>query len=228
MPASRHNDWPDACDIHPLTLSDNQCIVFDMSILSRLSFWLAYLRGLTPWDTNITPPELVDIIEGPSGLAAGRALDLGCGTGTNVIYLAQHGWDATGVDFVNKAIKRARLKARQAGVATRFFTGDIRRLNQIKGLTGTFDLVLDIGCFHSLSAEGRTHYAADLVTRLRPGATFLLYAWGPSTGRDPSRGVTPAQVEATFAPRLRVVRIQHGEDRGRPSGWYWLAPSPEG
>ena len=198
-----------------------------MSILSRLSFWLAYLRGRTPWDTNVTPPELVEAIEGSDALATGRALDLGSGTGTNVIYLAQHGWEAVGIDFVSKAIKQARIKARQAGVAARFFTGDVSQLNQVKGLTGSFDLVLDIGCFHGLKPEGRARYASGVVTRLRPGATYLLYAWEAGSGRDPQRSVTPAQVKAAFEPQLRVVRIQHGEDRGRPSGWYWLKSLPE-
>ncbi|TMK17193.1 MAG: methyltransferase domain-containing protein [Actinobacteria bacterium] len=61
--------------------------------------WM-YRTGRTPWDTGVTPPEVVDLIEGPAAVAAGRALDLGCGTGTNVRYLAQHGWEATGVDAV--------------------------------------------------------------------------------------------------------------------------------
>ena len=40
----------------------------------------------------------------------GRALDLGCGTGTNAIWLAQHGWTAVGVDFSALAIESARRK----------------------------------------------------------------------------------------------------------------------
>src|SRR5438132_11612963 len=63
-------------------------------------FQLAYLVGFKPWDSGVPPPELVEVVEGPQALEPGRALDLGCGTGTNCIYLAEHGWDATGVDFV--------------------------------------------------------------------------------------------------------------------------------
>ncbi|MDK1118669.1 MAG: methyltransferase domain-containing protein [Anaerolineae bacterium] len=55
-----------------------------------------------PWDTGISPPELFDFIKNNP---AGAAIDLGCGTGTNLIRLAQAGWDVTGVDFVARAIK---------------------------------------------------------------------------------------------------------------------------
>ncbi|MEW6615857.1 MAG: methyltransferase domain-containing protein [Thermodesulfobacteriota bacterium] len=64
--------------------------------LSSLMFMWRYFRGQTPWDTNITPPEVMEFIQKTS---PGRALDLGCGTGTNGITLARHGWKVTGVDF---------------------------------------------------------------------------------------------------------------------------------
>jgi SAM-dependent methyltransferase len=188
----------------------------------RLLFWLAYLRRRTPWDTDTTPPELVRTIEGPDARLPGRALDLGCGTGTNVIYLARHGWEAVGVDFVGKATRQARQKTQAAGVAARFYTGDVARLDQIQGLSGTFDLALDIGCLHSLPPEQWVGYAAGLVHRLRPGGTYLLYAWGPHSQGGQELGVSPAQVETLFAPDLHVVRVEQGEERGWPSAWYWL------
>ncbi len=188
----------------------------------RLLFWLAYLRGRTPWDTNVTPPELVRAIQGPGALPPGRALDLGCGTGTNVIYLARHGWEAVGVDFVGKATRQARRKARAAGVTARFYTGDVTRLEKIQALNSSFDLVLDIGCLHSLSPEGRTRYAAGLVSRLRPGGTYFLYAWEPCSFHGQKIGISQARVEALFAPHLRVTQVEQGKDGGAPCAWYEL------
>src|SRR5205823_2650147 len=92
-----------------------------------LAYRLMYRRGRTPWDTGITPPEVVDLIEGPDALPPGRALDLGCGTGTNVRYLADHGWDATGVDAEPRAVDAAERKL--AGVdGARVLLGDVTRL----------------------------------------------------------------------------------------------------
>ena len=62
----------------------------------RIYFNLLYLFTRPPWDTGVSPPELYDFIENHE---PGRAIDIGCGTGTNVITLAQAGWQVTGVDF---------------------------------------------------------------------------------------------------------------------------------
>src|SRR5215472_1797419 len=59
-----------------------------------------YLARLRIWERRVPPSDLVELIEGPAALAPGRALDLGCGTGTDSIYLAAHGWDVTGVDML--------------------------------------------------------------------------------------------------------------------------------
>jgi SAM-dependent methyltransferase len=195
--------------------------------ISRLFFWLAYRFGRTPWDTNVTPPELVRTVQGPDALPPGRALDLGCGTGTNAIYLARHGWDVVGVDFVDKAIRQARKKAAQVGAEVQFYTGDVTRLERIEGLTGSFDLVLDIGCLHSVTPEGRARYAEGVVNLLRSGGTFMLYAWGPRPGDSGDRGLSPEQVKTAFAPRLRATRVEHGKERERPSAWYWFERTPE-
>jgi SAM-dependent methyltransferase len=144
---------------------------------------------------------------------AGRALDLGCGTGTNVVYLAKHGWEAVGVDFVGRAIDKARRRARDAGVACTFVVGDATRL----AMPGPFDLALDLGCLHSIAASGRGAYAEGLARVVRAGGTFLLYAFAPG---GPALGLTADDVRATFADAFDVVDIEQG--KGRPSAWYTL------
>jgi SAM-dependent methyltransferase len=177
----------------------------------RLFFGLWYwLPRRPPWDTGVTPPELERFV---ASHPPGRALDLGCGTGTNVVYLARHGWGAVGVDFVGRAIARARRRAQDAGVVCTFLVGDATRLEVV----GTFDLALDMGCLHSIPAGGRAGYAAGLARVVRSGGTYLLYAFAPG---GPAVGLTADDVRATFANAFDVAGIEEG--KGRPSAWYTL------
>src|SRR5438105_6425695 len=107
-----------------------------------------YLLGLNFWDRRAPVSDLVELVEGPSQVPPGRALDIGCGTGTESIYLAEHGWDVTGVDMVPKALAMARRKAAAAGVSPRFVEGDVTRLRDLEIGDG-YDLLLDFGCFHT-------------------------------------------------------------------------------
>ena len=79
-----------------------------MSFLNRLMYTLMYFRR-PPWDSGQTPPELLEYLKTRT---PGRAIDLGCGTGTNIITLASLGWNVTGVDFVPAAVEQARRKAK--------------------------------------------------------------------------------------------------------------------
>jgi SAM-dependent methyltransferase len=139
----------------------------------RWKFLWRYLRGNTPWDTNITPPEVEEFL---SQAAPGRALDLGCGTGTNAIALARRGWQVTGIDFIPTAIRKARRKVAGSGLAVEFLTADVTQLDSLPGL---YDYVLDIGCFFAIKAEGRINYISQLERLLRPGGLYMLYAWLP-------------------------------------------------
>lgn len=177
----------------------------------RLVFNLWYFRR-PPWDTGISPPELLAHI---GSHPPGRALDLGCGTGTNVITLARNGWQVTGVDFAPRAIKLAQRKVKQARVSAELLVADVTRLE----LPGKFDLILDMGCFHSLTGAGRSAYQARLERLLAPDGTYLLYVFfrEPETASGP--GVTEDDLEA-LSRVLTLEARQEGSERGRRrSAW---------
>ncbi len=185
-------------------------------MLRRFFYILSYLRH-PPWDTGISPPELMAFIhEHPPG----RALDFGCGTGTNAITLAEHGWDVTGIDFVSSAIRLAKAKARRAGVEIEFQVRDVTRLD---GVTGPFNLVLDIGCFHSLTAPGKRAYASNLVSLLADDGTFLIY--GFLTQEDQTgTGIRKTDM-AEFEQNLTLISRKEGTDRrDRSSVWMLFKP----
>lgn len=182
-------------------------------------FEFQYRFGKPRWDTGVTPPEVVAAIE--RGDQRGkRALDLGCGTGTNAIYLARTGFQVVGVDYAAKAIAAAREKGKGAGMSAEFHVGDVTRLEFLRD---PFDFVLDIGCFHSIEPSRRQSYAAGLARLTRPGALFMLYAFGPRMLLLRDVGVTADQVKQTFANDFALERIEEGNDQGEiTSAWYWF------
>ncbi len=190
-----------------------------MSLWWDIIYWLKQ----TPWDTGITPPEIVSMID--SGrVKVGRALDLGCGTGTNASYLAQHGFDVTGIDLSRRAISMARRKARSANCAIRFIRGDVSQMQKWIA-PDSIDFAYDIGCFHSLPDAARRRYAGALTHVIRSGAVFMLYAFGPRIDTSGSRaaGASPAEVADRFAPGCLIEKVEQGGDRnGRSSAWYTL------
>ena len=178
-----------------------------------------YLAGEAPWDTGVPSTELGTRLAAGQIPPGGMAVDLGCGTGTNVLYLARHGWQAVGVDYAIGAIRAARRKAsaRPLDVAGRctFHRGDVTDLSF---LGPPFDLALDMGCFHTLGPGERGRYAHGLARLLRPGAIYMLYAFKP--GDDWCGGVREDDVPGLFGPAFRVRSVEQGA--GRPSAWYTL------
>ena len=181
--------------------------------MKRLFFSVLYLLFKPPWDSGIPAPELVRAV---AGRPPGRALDLGCGTGTNVRYLAERGWQATGLDFAPSAIAKARRKL--GPFPATLLVGDVTQMEKLP-LPGPFDLALDMGCFHSLADEGRTRYAVGLKHWLARGGIYLLYAWLP----DPDHklwGISREAMVSWFADGFRLTGFEVGQ--GRPSAWYYF------
>ncbi|WP_017584693.1 class I SAM-dependent methyltransferase [Nocardiopsis ganjiahuensis] len=178
-----------------------------------------YRAGSPPWDTGVTPPELVALVEGDDALPSGRALELGCGTGTNALYLARHGWEVSAVDMVDLAVERARDRAREAGVDVRFEYADATRLDGLD-LPGPYDLYFDLGCYCGIPAHRRDAYAEGLTRRAAPGARFLMFGYGFEAFPDPVSGVDADELRDRFAD-WELVDVTPGTNE-QPTAWYTL------
>jgi len=181
-------------------------------MLRKLFFNVQYIKQ-PPWDTGISPPELIQFLDGHQ---PGRALDLGCGTGTNAIELARRGWQVTGVDFARRALRTARSKANMAGVQIDFRYADVSTL---PGVSGPFDLILDIGCFHSLSSTAQKRYLDNLNLLLGTSGSYMLYAF---VCQPDQQGIGILETDINQMMKLyRMVYRKDGTERGqRASAWF--------
>ena len=172
--------------------------------MNRRVYDLMYRVG-APWEGG-PRAELVGLVEGgeltPDRLPPGRAIDLGCGSGANAVYLAEHGFDVVGVDFSAVALAKARRHAEKAGVASRvqLVQGDLTA-RSIPGVTGPFDLLVDYGTLDDLSGDRRRQMAATVVRLARPGASFLLWCFFAAPTDLPRVSFTgPSRLTGAIAP----------------------------
>ena len=125
---------------------------------------LLYRFG-APWEGD-PRSELVGLVESgrlnPSSMP--RAIDLGCGSGANSVFLAEHGFDVTGVDFSPVALRKAAALAAEHGVSPTFVQGDLTATS-IHGVDGRFNLLVDYGTLDDLKGARRDAMAAT-ITRL--------------------------------------------------------------
>lgn len=185
-----------------------------------------YAQGAVPWDNELPPPEIIDLVE---GLPPGRALDLGCGYGRTAIYLARHGWQVDGVDFVPQAVAEAQRRAAAAGVSgsSRFFVGSVARLDF---LTPPYTLAVDVGCMHALDEVEQAAYRDELLRLLSAGAQYVLFAHirdEADAAENGPRGVPETAVRRLFAAEFELEQVEHGitQVEDKPpwrSAWFWF------
>jgi SAM-dependent methyltransferase len=167
---------------------------------------IGYRHFRMPWEIG-PRKELVSLVE--SGrIPPGRAIDLGCGTGSNAIYLAQHGFQVTGVDYAAAAIEKARAKAKAEGVQVTFAVDD---LTDLRHVDGPFDFLVDYGVLDDLSARARHRYVESVLPLTQPGSRFLLWAWEwPPRWWErfvPNMALEPGEAERRFGSHFEIDRI---------------------
>ena len=161
-------------------------------MLDKQNWEQRYVTGDLPWDTGRVDCNLVDALErydiGPC-----QVLELGCGRGSNAIWLARRGFDVTALDVSETAVDRARQEAERAGVTVTVAAGDVLSDSLPRG---PFGLAFDRGCFHSFDeASTRSLFSRKVSDQLADGGHWLSLI-GSTDG--PPREVGPPQLSAAY------------------------------
>jgi Methyltransferase domain len=186
-----------------------------------MNYRLAYAVGFHPWeDLAERPPfrdkllELVAREEDGREPPYGAALDIGTGSAVWGIRLAERGWDVTGIDVVEKALRRARERVEEARVKMRLVHADVTSLRKADVGAG-FRLLLDTGTFHGLDQSQRSAMGRELDAVAGADATLILDCFAPRRRGPLPRGASGDEVERAF-PGWEIADVELADTDPEP------------
>jgi 2-polyprenyl-3-methyl-5-hydroxy-6-metoxy-1,4-benzoquinol methylase len=193
--------------------------------MSEVEHWEErYRTGNTPWQMAKPSGELVRVVTG-DGITPCAAIDLGCGLGTHSIWLAQQGFEVTGVDISPLAIECARERAAAAGVRVRFLAADLLDPPDLGGPYGFF---FDRGCYHIVRSIDVRRYLQTLEKITQPGSVGLVLTGNANEPRTGPPVVAEEEIRRELGGLFEIVRLREfrfdpsDSEPGRPLGWSCL------
>jgi SAM-dependent methyltransferase len=164
-----------------------------------------YESGNPPWETGQPSRELARVLA-EEKIGPCRVLELGCGSGINAVWLAQQGFDVTGVDITPLAIERARQRAIAAGVTVRFEVADVLDL---PADYGAIPLFFDRGCYHAVRHIDARGYVRSLLRVTAPGSLGLILTGNAREPHEPGPPVvSEEEFHAELEPAFEIVRLR--------------------
>lgn len=180
---------------------------------NKETFEQMYRKGSVPWDSGKPYQQLVDYVDQNNPC---RVLDVGCGTGTDAIYLAKNGFEVKGIDISEKAVKIAESKAQKIGISIDFRLGNVL---DMPFENETFEFVNDNGCFHSLQKSVQKTFVKEVSRVMKPRARYLMKCFSEHPS-NPHR-ISQEEVGQCFSENFNILDIRsivfggkHGNHRG--------------
>ena len=156
------------------------------------------------WELGKPRPILVKFIE--KGLVKkGKALDLCSGAGTNPVYLAEKGFEVTGIDISPTAIEYAKKRAEQAKVKINFA---VQNFLHLPFGDSEFDFVFDMGCFHHVKIKDRPTFIKGVHRVLKKGGGYMLTCFSHRNGKAWNH-FTKQQLVGLFSALFEMGEFRH-------------------
>jgi SAM-dependent methyltransferase len=166
--------------------------------------------GKAPWDIGKPQRNFAAIAD----RVTGPVLDAGCGTGEHALFFAARGHRVTGIDFVEEALRRARAKAVECGLAVEFLVKDATALGE---WGERFASVIDSGLFHGFSDIDRRRYVQGLARVVEPGGwLFLMCFSDEEPGTEGPRRVSRQELYDAFADGWEVESVRPAQFEVNP------------
>jgi len=184
-----------------------------------------YKSGSVPWDAGHPDFNLIEIVKN-FPVPKCNALELGCGTGDNSIWLTQNGFKVISTDLSELAIEMAQKKADSAGVECDFRYGDFI-FEKVGG--APFGFVFDRGCFHSYKTNHeRKKFAGNVASHLGDNGLWLTMMGNADEDR-PGEGppqVTAEELISTVEPYFEILSLESSHfgsnQKNPPRAWCCL------
>jgi cyclopropane fatty-acyl-phospholipid synthase-like methyltransferase len=177
------------------------------------------------WTAGTAGPELVNLVYTKKIKPASKILEVGCGLGTESIFLAVRGMDVTAVDLSSTAIDTGIKIAEQYNVNINWIVGDLLEENLFEN---EFDVITDQGCFHHMKESEFEKYREKICRYLKSGGLFILRAFSDAmpAGEQPRR-VSSDDMLNTFSKDFKLEHMERvlsfsSEKYDMPLGWYSL------
>lgn len=182
------------------------------------------------WTAGTASPELIKVVWENLIKKGSKVLEVGCGIGSEAVFLAVRGMRVSAIDVSFEAIKKAKQLAIVYGVEVDFQVGDALSLTYADE---EFDVFCDQGCFHHLTDEERIPYLSELCRVLKPGGLYILRSFSDKIPGGPQpRRISSKELIKTFSQDLDLEHLERvlsftTSQRNRPLGWFSLWYKPE-
>jgi SAM-dependent methyltransferase len=195
--------------------------------MSELEHWdNRYVQGDTPWDSGKPSAELVLVLD-EERIAPCQAIDLGCGTGTNAIYLALRGFEVTAADISPTAIERCRKRTTAFDTRIRWLQADL--LDPPANIGGPYGFFFDRACYHVVRRVDVPAFFRTLERITAPGTRGLVLAGNAKEPMHPGPPtVTEEELRAEWGGLFEILWLREfrfdatAASEARPLGWSFL------
>jgi 2-polyprenyl-3-methyl-5-hydroxy-6-metoxy-1,4-benzoquinol methylase len=178
-----------------------------------------------PWNMSEPPQLMVEAVK-DGAIHGGPIVDLGCGAGNHSVWLAKQGFDVTGLDISEEAIKHAEDLARSNRVSCRFFARDL--LGDLTEFHGSFCGAIDWEVLHHIFPDDRAKFVRNVHDLLRPKGAYLSVCFsekdaafgGEGKFRETPLGTTlyfssENELRELFEPLFKILELGTVEIAGK-------------